>query len=133
MEQDTSKRAITKLARRLSSNHLHLSLGNDFSIQEKARKILDSKLSSQELAEHTVIFVVGAGASVKAGLPLAHEAIEHLKGSLSIPSDMLKFELDRLESVYRLNRTAFETNLLALNLHSGPELRDELHRMYSYK
>ena len=127
------KTTIDELARKLVANHLHLSLRG----QELRKKnynlkdFLENEIDPDFLRERTIVAVVGAGSSSAAGLPTADEAIVELRGFMNIPDELVRYQLDRLVSTFRLKKEEFETQLRAFSRLNGQKVRDDLQKMYS--
>lgn len=124
---------LKKLALRMLVNHVQASLEYEKLDRDTIQKIIKNDPSQNQFAERTVVAIVGAGASTPAGLPTSQDAINQLQSRLGLPEDIVEYELNRLESVYRLNRDAFETNLLAFSIFSGHKLRNELQNIFFRK
>lgn len=93
--------------------------------------IVDNHLNFND--SKRVIFVIGAGASKAIGLPLGRETIALIENEFNVGNKFLNYELDRLENVYRLQRSEFETQLLAYSKFQPIELRKILKNIFSHK
>lgn len=117
------------LAKSLANNYVYSCLGpqkDHERLLKKHSRILDY--------DRRVIVVVGSGASQDAGLPGTKELITKLRTpEFPLPEKVIEKELDRLESVQKLDRNQFETCLLAMSAteHSGKVVRDKLIEIYS--
>ena len=115
-----------ELAGLLALNHLHLSLPNDPNLWADVLK--DTSITQQPMRR--IVAVVGAGASISAGLPTTKQAIERIK---SVIGPQIERELDRLVLEYRLRRDEFETVLLAASRLNRDDVLDELRKLFSLR
>ena len=113
----------------LAENHISLSFP-DSSLTKVAPIVLNESYVPKQ---SKTVFVIGAGASFdSAKIPLAASAADSLTSKLSrVNGELLKFEISRLENVYRLSGTDFETKLLALSKFDPITLVDELHKIFN--
>lgn len=127
-EQSTYRGSLEKLAKSLVKNHLRTDLR-----YHNWGKLVQNGDDLRQDIQRRVIAVIGAGCSIEAGLPLSHEAIEILLKRLNVPQKFFEQEVERLESVYRLNRKEFETALLAFSslVYSSDEVREHLQELYA--
>ena len=114
---------IDQLALSLANNYICSNLG----LTARARDLLKTAPSGQNYRRRVVV-VVGAGASQDAGLPGTQETIAKLTSSNFLPDNVIEEELDRLVAVQRLDRSQFETQVLAMSAteHSGALVRKKL-------
>ena len=123
---------IDELVTTLLENHIALSVPPP--VYDKARSLLFKSpppLPASDVpptpSPRAVIVVLGAGASADAAhLPLGKATADLLRQQLAVPSKYFTHELERLSLQYRLKKTEFETQLLALSKFAGPRLLDEL-------
>ena len=122
---------IERLGTLLAQNHVLSSIDIETLNQEKNwEKIL---CMEHEIKSRTVAVVVGAGASINAGMPLGIEALNKLRKKFKINEEAFEYTLSELESVYEYERNTFETNLLAFNRFRPNILLDELKNMYAHR
>lgn len=119
------------LAKSLANNYAFSSLGTQ---KDHARLL---KKRSRILGyDRRVVVIVGSGASQDAGLPGTKELISELHSSkFPLSEDVINKELDRLESVQKLDRDQFETRLLAMSVTelSGKAVRKKLVDIYNQR
>ena len=124
---------IKQLSKILSLNHLLSSIDLETLNREDIWGSILNKDINDNIKKRTIVVVVGAGASSYGNMPLGKDAIEILKNKFRINPEAFQYTLDELESVYRFDRTTFETNLLAFSKFRPNSLLDELNRMYSHR
>jgi hypothetical protein len=127
--------AIKLLAERLVSNHLDLSvsINNSFGSNPKHQNYLKKELDISSRVRRTIIAVIGAGASSKAGIPTSKDAVDILEKKIKIPKEVMEYQLERLGSIFRLRRDEFETQLRALSQFNAQELRNKLQSIYNHR
>lgn len=119
-------------------NLLAISLANNYAYSclgpQKDHTRLLKEGSRNPDYDRRVIVVIGSGASQDAGLLGTKELITKLRTrKFPLPKRIIDEELDRLESVQKLNREHFETLLLAMSVteHSGKVVRNKLADIYN--
>lgn len=100
---------IDRLATSLALNHVHLTVPD--ASPERRKDILVDSDSCTAQPRRRIVVVVGAGASMAAGLPGTSDVKAAIKESIS--PELLQRELLRLNLEYRLDPDEFETVLLA--------------------
>lgn len=139
-KQGQSNKCIDALAKQLVVNHLYLALRdeNNHRLPESIDNYLSEVIARaknfhKRHEERTIVAIVGSGASSMTGLPTSQSAVERIKSKLNIPPILLKKQLDRLESVFRLNRNEFETQLRAISILTPEDLRQELQKLFNIR
>ncbi len=130
---------LDELAKSLANNHVRSTIipikGFDL-LPEAKFKLLQPGSIIKEY-HRRVIVVIGNGASIDAGLPTTEKAVEQLSDHISVPLSkvVIDKELERLESVQRLDRSQFETQVMAMSVteHSGNLIREKLVDLYKRK
>ncbi len=123
---------IKNLASRLVKNQLKIDLA-----AEEQSSIINNHDSIQTSSRRKVIAVIGAGASVEAGLPLASRAVTLLKNEMFVnrawDQRVFNARLEELEQVSRLNKNEFETVMLALSdvNSKAKEVRNYIAKLYN--
>jgi SIR2-like domain len=131
------REAFQQLARKLALNLIHVSI-DEKEVPDAIAETMNSEVNGipfkdQKYRPERFVVVVGAGASYDANqnIPLAQEAMIQLKEILTENDDkiltLFDDELQRLETVYKLNKDEFETQLFALGkFYSNPRRQENL-------
>jgi hypothetical protein len=117
------------LAKSLANNHVSSCLG-----PHKDHSRLLKEHSQIRGYDRRIIVIVGSGVSQDAGLWGTKRLIAELrKPGFPLSEEVIEKELDRLESVQKLDRSQFETLLLAMSAteHSGKVVREKLVEIYN--
>lgn len=141
------KEKFEDLARKIALNLIYVSLDEEDAFDGIREAIKDNKAI---IGRHTkgdfvckperFVVVIGAGASRNANqnIKLAGEAADGLIQKLTKNKkdvlELIQFELDRLESVYKLNRNEFETILLALSrFYPKDQIVNKIYEIYKHE